>query len=239
MCVCVNGGVRLGRALGYTPHLTPGTARYAVVSGELGSAATWPVALSSRPSTIIPMQITPEDDDAKDFIAVVERIVDGLLRRDKPSSLALIKIDNWFGSNWLQFSGTVMGAFGVANSNLTVPPFVPNRVVLQRRFAAPLYDEVDSGELLHLDIPSSVAMTRRVSDIAPATSLVWYSGNSQSSGQGCIMAYVPEGDAYWSWYAAWANRGAWHIVKAIGVRPQDLLNLMEPSKSRQLDGESD
>jgi hypothetical protein len=71
-------------------------------------------------------------------------------------------------------------------------------------------------------------MTRRVSDIAPATTLVWYSGDSQKSGQGSVMAYVPEGDSYWSWYAAWANRDVWHLVKAIGIKPQDLLDLIEP-----------
>jgi hypothetical protein len=72
------------------------------------------------------MHITPEKDDATDFVVTVERAVSGLIRRDAPSSLVLIKIDNWFESNWLHFSGKVMGAFGVAKTTLTVPPFVPN-----------------------------------------------------------------------------------------------------------------
>ena len=88
------------------------------------------------------MQITPEQDDAPDFVFAVERLTEGLLLRDKPRSIILIKIDNWFGSRWLAFSGKVMGAFGFRSNTLTVPPFVPNRVISQGRFAAPLYGEL-------------------------------------------------------------------------------------------------
>jgi hypothetical protein len=179
------------------------------------------------------MRITREQDDALDFVSAVERLADGLLRRDKPQSIVVTKIDNWFGSRWFAFSGKVMGAFGLQSRHtLTVPPFVPNRVVCQRRFAAPLYDEVDGGKPLHLQIPSSVAMTRKVADIAPGAILLWYSGRSESSGRGSIMAYGPaEEGAYWSWYAGWASGKPWKVVETIGVKPQDLLLLMDPAST--------
>jgi hypothetical protein len=173
------------------------------------------------------MQILAEQDDDADFIARVEHLVEGLLRRNEPQSVVLIKIDNWFGSRWLSFSGKAVGALGVWKKTLIVPPFVPNRVVSQRRFAAPLYVETDPAKPLHLNISSSDALNRKVSEIEPGAVLIWYSGGSKPSGRGSVMAYVPEAESYWTWYAGWARRGPWHLEKTIGVRPQDLLQLME------------
>jgi len=173
------------------------------------------------------MQIQPERDDAPEFVVTVERVVRGLLRRNSPPNLLLFKIDNWFGPKWLSFSGKVLGAISVWKEPVTVPPFVPNRVIYQRRFTGPAYDEVDSGELLHKAIPSAAAVTRKVSEFAPGTALVWYSGNSQDTLRGSIMAYVPEGETYWSWYAGWAKGELWHVVKAVGIRPQDLSALRD------------
>ena len=87
------------------------------------------------------MRIRPDQDDAADFIAEVQGLVDGLLRHYAPRTVVLIKIDNFFGSRWLRFSGKALGALGVWKKRLNVPPFVPNRVVSQLTFAGPLYDE--------------------------------------------------------------------------------------------------
>ena len=95
------------------------------------------------------MKMTPEFDDAPDFIGHVEQVVNGVVRRHLPETLVLIKINNWFGSKWLGFSGKALGALGVWNKprnepadNIRIPPFVPSRVVSQRSFAAPTYEEV-------------------------------------------------------------------------------------------------
>lgn len=101
----------------------------------------------------------------------------------------LIKIDNWFGFEMAFISGKTFGALGVWKRTLTVPPFVPNRVISQRRFAAPLYNEMDAGKPLHLNVCSSAALNRKVSDTAPGAVLIWAGGGSKSSGQGGVMAY--------------------------------------------------
>jgi hypothetical protein len=178
------------------------------------------------------MQITPEFEDDPAFVAIVERVVDGLLQRDTPPSLVLVKIDNWFGPKWLSFSGKALGAIAVWKATLTIPPFVPNRVVYQKRYAAPTYQEVDSGKPLHSEIPAGAAITRRASEVAPGAALVWYSGNSRETGRGSVMAYVPEAQSYWSWYADWACHPSWHIAKAIGIKPGDLQNLIHEELSR-------
>ena len=45
----------------------------------------------------------------------VERAVNGVFRRHSPETGVLVKINNWFGSNWLGFSGKALGAVGVWN----------------------------------------------------------------------------------------------------------------------------
>ncbi len=146
------------------------------------------------------MNIAPGQDDSPDFIAIVQGLVNGLLVREAPPSLMLIKIDNWFGSKWLGFSGKILGALGVSMPKLTVPPFVPNRVISERKIMGPPYSEAehDSPDW-HLSIPSSIALTRRVVEVAPGAILFWYSGGSKHSGRGSAMAYVPAGEAYCNW----------------------------------------
>jgi hypothetical protein len=179
------------------------------------------------------MKIIPEIDDAPDFIRQVEQVANGLLRRHAPKSLVLVKIDNWFGSNWLGFSGKAMGAIGVWSKpynhppdNITIPPFVPNRVVSQRRFAGPAYEEIDSGRPIHKQIRSSVALYRKASTTAPKAALIWYSGNSKTAGRGAVMAYVSVGSSYWPWYAALETGEPWRVTETWDIKRDDLLGLI-------------
>jgi hypothetical protein len=44
------------------------------------------------------MRITPDLDDAPDFVRQVEQVANGIIRLHAPETLLLIKIDNFFGS---------------------------------------------------------------------------------------------------------------------------------------------
>jgi hypothetical protein len=68
------------------------------------------------------MKIMPAFDDAPDFVKQVEQVVNGIIHRHSPEIVVLPKIDNWFGSNWLGFSGKLLGAlvFG-ANPTISLP----------------------------------------------------------------------------------------------------------------------
>ena len=121
--------------------------------------------------------------------------MNGIVRRHSPETLVLIKINNWFGSNWLGFSGR--GALDVWNKprnepsdNVRIPPFVPSRVVSQRSLAAPNYEEVANGKPIHTQMPSNRALLRKAATAAPGTALVWYGGNSRTAGRGAVMATV-------------------------------------------------
>jgi hypothetical protein len=177
------------------------------------------------------MTIVPEHDDAPEFISIVERAVGGVLRRHTPQTLVLIKINNWFGSRWLRFAGKVLGAIGSWSNadNLVVPPFVPNRVISQRRFAAPNYEEIDPGRPVHKPMPSEHALSRKVSNTASGAALVWYSGDSKATGRGAVMAYAPVERSYWPWYASWENSDCWRVIETWDIKRDDLSRLIEQS----------
>ncbi|MGD1025651.1 MAG: hypothetical protein ABR880_22960 [Candidatus Sulfotelmatobacter sp.] len=180
------------------------------------------------------MRITPDTDDAPDFVRQVEQVVNGVSRRHAPEALALIKIDNFFGSKWLGFSGRALGAISLwANPSyhpaaiVKIPPFVPNRVVSQRRFSAPSYEEIHCGDPIHKRMPSRVALKRTVAIAAPKSALVWYSGEFKVNGRGAVMAYVPAGDSYWLWYAAFETGESWNVAETLDIKRDDLASLME------------
>jgi hypothetical protein len=182
------------------------------------------------------MEISIQSDDEPEFIGQVELVVKGILHRYSPVSIALIKIDNWFGRRWLYFSGKALGAVGVwqvptdrrPNNFLRIPPFVPERVVSQRRFIAPDYREIDPGKLLHRHVPSGIALERRAAEQEPKTALVWYSGNSMANGRGALMVYVPVDESYWPWYAELKRAEPWRITaQAKNIKSDQFSGLVE------------
>jgi len=180
------------------------------------------------------MKMTPEFDDAPDFIKHVEQVVKGVFRRHLPETLVLIKINNWFGSKWLGFSGKALGVIGVWHNPsyhpaniVRIPPFVPNRVVSQRRFSTPNYEEIDCGKPIHRRMPSRLALNRTIATAAPKSALIWYSGKSKVTGRGAVMAYVPADGSYWLWYAAFETGESWSVTETLDIKREDLLKLMD------------
>jgi hypothetical protein len=177
------------------------------------------------------MTIQLETDDSPEFIAKVEALANGILRHHAPLTLILIKIDNWFSVRWLGFSGKTLGALGVSRATLSVPPFVPKRVISQRRFIAPAYAEVESGPPIHIQIQSSEAILRRVSSVSNGAALLWYSGGSERTGRGAIMAYVPIDETYLPWYTGWAKRDHWMLVQPKDISGRELDTLISSGQA--------
>jgi hypothetical protein len=180
------------------------------------------------------MNIQPQPDDAPEFVNLVENAVNGILHRYSPPTLVLIKIDNWFGSRWLGFRGKFIGAAGVTNNvnkrpldDIAIPPFVPERVVSQRRFIAPHFDEVEAGESIQKHIPSRLALRRNAALAAPDNALIWYSGNSKANGRGSLMAYLPLDSTYWPWFVDLEKSDPWRITEIRGIKAGDFTRLVE------------
>ncbi len=166
------------------------------------------------------LKINGDQNDEDGFIIMIEAIINGLLTEQRPQHFICIKIDNWFSQRWLGFSGKALGALGVRYLRLTIPPFVPNRVIWQRRFTFPSYEEIDAGVDIHSRMTSEVAMRRVFSDILPETMVVWFSGKSSTTKQGCMMVYSPGDDIRSAWYASWKKDGDWKLSASKHISQQ-------------------
>jgi hypothetical protein len=177
------------------------------------------------------MRIVIQDDDAAGFVEEVRLCVSGIVRLYRPPELFLIKTNTWFGPNWLRFRGKVLGQLAVWSTDrarkLTVPPFVPHRVLWERRYTAPDYKQVPIRAIIHVKTPSDRAKTRYVSEVAPNSSLVWYSGSTRSNKRGAIMAYLLVEGSYWPWYLGWEQQKTWKIVKTVGVASNEIEQIRE------------
>lgn len=142
------------------------------------------------------MNIVPSDDDAPEFIAEINAILNGVLMSTTPQGLILVKIDGWFGPKWLSFSGKVIGAIPVWEDRLTIPPFVPNRVINQQVFSAPNYKGESLRQPIHKKLESVLALQRHDTTVAGKVALAWYSGDSLKNGRGSLMTYLPSGDEH-------------------------------------------
>ena len=180
------------------------------------------------------MQIVTQEDDAEGFVAEVRACVSGIIRLYRPGELFLVKTNTWFGPNWLGFSGKAEGALGVWKKKLTLPPFVPHRVLSERRYAAPDYKQEPIRNLLHFKMPGANAQKRYVSEVAPAASLLWYSGSTRSRDRGSIMAYLWVESSYWAWYTGWAFRNSsWKIAQSSGATIAEIDELGKTTGSSQ------
>lgn len=58
----------------------------------------------------------------------------------KPAEVYTVRIRDWFDSKWCYFSGQTLGTLGISDfANLTLPSFVPNRVMRQDHYLNPLH----------------------------------------------------------------------------------------------------
>ena len=180
---------------------------------------------------------TDKNDDPL-FTERAQVVLDGLVGYAKPRELCITKIDNWFGPNWLEFSGKVLGALGVWRRHVTIPPFHEHRRVSLARYT--LRSDKAAYELNDSSFPSdlywsgtSAANTRRYVDkIVPGVTLLWWSGNTQLNGKGSLMCYTPIADSYWCWYIGLFRERVWKVSLLKGISRAEL-DEIETCASRQ------
>ena len=139
--------------------------------------------------------ISMQQGDSAEFIEKARAIAIGVAQEYESARLYVIRIDNWFGPKWMHFAGKFTAgkgaAIGVHKSPLHVPPFVPHRVVGERVFAGPDYEKTVAAAPLHIEIPSKLALQRRIEDIDKDAAFVWFSGESEAQKRGAVMVYLP------------------------------------------------
>jgi hypothetical protein len=145
--------------------------------------------------------ISVKQEDSAEFIEKARAIAVGVAQEYEPARLYVIRIDNWFGPKWMHFAGKFTvgtslrgfhtAAIGVHKTCLHVPPFVPHRVVAERVFVGPDFEETVAAAPLHIEIPSKIALQRRIADIDKEAAFVWFSGESETKKRGSVMVYLP------------------------------------------------
>jgi hypothetical protein len=178
--------------------------------------------------------IPVEAGDNNVFIDAVEKICNATIENNKSKELMIVRIDNWFGSRWLDFSGKIMGLAGVCKERRTVPPFVPARVVWQRRFSCEIYEEINAGKQLHIDVTGGKSLTRYLDLIEPGALLVWFSGGTAENKRGSVMVYVPSQEGYFTCYASFAAGDDLQVVECHGITVSELASVLTPESGEEV-----
>jgi hypothetical protein len=184
--------------------------------------------------------LEPQDDPA--FLAIVDRLIANLVRRNRPDEVHLIHIDNWFDRKWLRFSGYGIVPFLPGNpyrevakaehtqTQKTFPPFTPNRIVAQYlycRMPGGDYEERPPAQLVHARgcRPSSENLHRRVADFTPSGLFMWYSSGSIANRRGSLLVYLVLNRQVDTWYAGFDDRQGWKLNQVEGIDREAVVTL--------------
>jgi hypothetical protein len=183
------------------------------------------------------------EDDSTGFMEKVRAVAIGVVQDYEPARLYAVRIDSWFGPKWMGFAGKFSVAsgigFGVHKARLHVPPFVPARVMAERVFDGPGFEDSVATAPLHIYCTSKVALQRRLADIDKDAAFIWFSGESKTEQRGAVMVYPPVGaddavrgkrrlrDAN-AFYAGFSQKGeGWGPVMLRGLSRTELAHLEE------------
>lgn len=170
-----------------------------------------------------------EADDDPEFLAWVEGVIVGVETRFEPDECYVVKINNWFGQRWLRFSGRSLGAISLWKTKLTLPPFVPSRVVSQRRFWSE--GPRPPQRSLHVWQRSGENLQRYADIVIHEASVFWYSGGTKENNRASFMAYVLTPEGHRPWYVGLRKRESWHVVEAFGISRSELDLIHESPRS--------
>jgi hypothetical protein len=145
------------------------------------------MARRGKLSIIYPAQACEPEVAAK-----LNEWISGIARVYACRALHVVEVDRYFSVKWLHFSGKALGALGISKNTTTIPPFIPSRVLRERRFLlrgpwAP-YEDKPERYRLHIWQTSSSNLQRIAARVAPDVALVWYGGGSATEGQAGFMA---------------------------------------------------
>ena len=178
----------------------------------------------------------PEESDDSEYLDWVETAVAGVDEAIKVNEAYVVKIDNWFGQRWLGFSGKLLGAAGVRKKKLTLPPFVPSRVVSQQRFLE-LGTRAGRRKRLHVWQRSAENLQRYTDIVLAGAHALWYSGRSASNDRASFMAYVSTPEGHWPWYVGLQRTEKWRVVDSVGIGLPELEEFVRRGREQRRNAE--
>jgi hypothetical protein len=186
--------------------------------------------------------ITPGTTDNPIFIEVIRRTIERLDHDIDPDEVFVIKIKNWFDHKWLKFSGIGRVYFdnlasqpqvalaAMFREKITFPPFAPNRVLLQQRWA---YDTTKPRRAIHRTLQresSSWNLQRRVTQFANSALFVWFSSGTKSNDRGSLMVYQVNDQNVSTWYASFRKVKEWKLDRAKGISLEAIESLTQTTR---------
>ena len=172
--------------------------------------------------------IAAEHDDPG-YLALIQRIVNGVLAILDVHEVFVVHIDNWFDHKWLGWrSGD--------GAELRIPPFTPNRVRSQAHFTSG-----DSGWLhhgpgkpLHVSQPGRPWLAPPLNRISVSGAFIWYSGKTAINKVGSLMFYIAGAEGC-AWYASFKKDDDWAINDECRITRRELLSFENRGRQLELD----
>ena len=152
----------------------------------------------------------------------------------RPAEVYLVRIDQWFDTKWLNFSGKLLGAVGVWNKRTSVPPFHPGRVREEHHFSAtrnPDAFETTPAAPLHRAQTSSESIVRSISRISSDAVFFWHSSGTADLDRGSIMLYRTSPNEVLSWYVSFHRTASWWLDRHRGISPGEIRHLLQNAPS--------
>lgn len=172
------------------------------------------------------INLTADPTDDREFVDLVSQIIAGAVITHRPAEVRIFKIDHWFDHKWLEFSGKTLGAVGHWHNPLTLPPFVANRIVNQWHYerdeTCGTYRLMGSGSNIHYRGRAEENRRRFVTRIAPNSALFWFSGNTEETGRGSLMGYIPIDEDLWPWFLAFVREDGWRIARRKSIHEYEV-----------------
>jgi len=181
-------------------------------------------------------KIKAENDDAPEFIEIINEIMGTLVFQYSIKEVVFVKIKNWFDHKWLNYSGkTVVPfySFGLKNfpdvslenvwrDKISIPPFNPNRVIYSKFFYKQPTGNKKIQKKIHKYRISNDNIHNRVEEYSSDGLLLWFSSNTILNQRGSLMVYRVQDDQVNSWYATIENKDGWDITKTKGIGINEL-----------------
>jgi hypothetical protein len=175
------------------------------------------------------IELAHVENDAPEFLALAQRIVNGAVVELRMREVFLVHIDNWFDHKWL-------GWWSRKGEELRVPTFTPNRVRSEHHCVwteeTSAWTELSLDRPLHLRQPGRPHLAQPLDRFSKRGAFIWYSGNSATNSIGCLMLYLSGADGY-SWYASFGDRAGWKITDEFKITRRELLGFEK--RGRQLE----
>lgn len=182
-------------------------------------------------------EIKTDIEDAPEFIKSINEIIVGFVDKFQVDEICLIKIKNWFGHKWLNFSGKSVVQFhggGFITSALqdewrektTVPPFNPNRVLQEIFYRIKQTDNRIFEESLHKAKSSNDNIHNRIANYTKNGMFIWYSSNTKINQKGSLMIYRVKENLVETCYASFENINGWKIKQTKNIATNELTSFL-------------